>query len=463
MVELLPDPFEDRVIKEVSPPPHLPLPRNKLFPKPNLPDWKLVRHHLAIEGRLDKPCLLELLQLFESQIKSEPNILKIQDPVTVVGDLHGQFYDLLKCLEVGGNPEDTKYLFLGDYVDRGTYSIENLILLMCIKLNYKDTILMLRGNHECRQMTSFFNFKMECEVKYDSEIYFRMMEVFDSLPIACLINEKFIAIHGGLSPDIDKVADIMKINRFTEPPRSGAMCDLLWSDPCDKEEDAAKTNFINNTNRGCSYVFGIKAVVPFLKKNNIISIIRAHEAQLEGFKMYKWNANVDFPSVITIFSAPNYCDVYSNKAAVIKFKNNMVNIQQYNYSPHPFILPNFLNIFTWSIPFVSEKITEMLIHIIKKDPTYEESNENENSTLIEDTITNSLRMKVKFITMLMKMYRTLREESELIMKLKGFCPGNKIPRGIIIQGPKALKSALERYKNAKKLDEDNESMPKDYK
>ena len=322
MVELLPDPFEDRVIKEVSPPPHLPLPRNKLFPKPNLPDWKLVRHHLAIEGRLDKPCLLELLQLFESQIKSEPNILKIQDPVTVVGDLHGQFYDLLKCLEVGGNPEDTKYLFLGDYVDRGTYSIENLILLMCIKLNYKDTILMLRGNHECRQMTSFFNFKMECEVKYDSEIYFRMMEVFDSLPIACLINEKFIAIHGGLSPDIDKVADIMKINRFTEPPRSGAMCDLLWSDPCDKEEDAAKTNFINNTNRGCSYVFGIKAVVPFLKKNNIISIIRAHEAQLEGFKMYKWNANVDFPSVITIFSAPNYCDVYSNKAAVIKFKNN---------------------------------------------------------------------------------------------------------------------------------------------
>ena len=462
MVELLPDPFEDRVIKEVSPPPHLPLPRNKLFPKPNLPDWKLIRHHLAIEGRLDKPCLLELLKLFESQIKSEPNILKIQDPVTVVGDLHGQFYDLLKCLEVGGNPEDTKYLFLGDYVDRGTYSIENLILLMCIKLNYKDTILMLRGNHECRQMTSFFNFKMECEVKYDSEIYFRMMEVFDSLPIACLINEKFIAIHGGLSPDIDKIADIMKINRFTEPPHSGAMCDLLWSDPCDKDEDAAKTNFINNSNRGCSYVFGIKAVVPFLKKNNIISIIRAHEAQLEGFKMYKWNANVDFPSVITIFSAPNYCDVYSNKAAVIKFKNNMVNIQQYNYSPHPFILPNFLNIFTWSIPFVSEKITEMLLHIIKKDPTYEESNENENSTLIEDTITNSLRMKVKFITMLMKMYRTLREESELIMKLKGFCPGNKIPRGILIQGPEALKTALERYKNVKTLDQVNEGMPKSY-
>ncbi len=461
MVELLPDPFDDRVIKEVQPPPHLPLSHNKMFPTKDIPDWKAIRHFIAIEGRIDKQCLLELLSLFEDQIKSEPNILKIQDPITVVGDLHGQFYDLLKCLEVGGNPDDTKYLFLGDYVDRGTYSIENLILLMSIKLNYKDKILMLRGNHECRQMTSFFNFKTECEVKYDSEIYLRIMEVFDCLPIACLINEKFIAIHGGISPEIDKIADIMKIDRFREPPKAGAMCDMLWSDPCDKDEDAAKTGFAANTNRGCSYVFGSKAVIPFLKKNEILTIIRAHEAQLEGFKMYKWN-NVDFPSVITIFSAPNYCDVYSNKAAVIKFKNNMVNIQQYNYSPHPFILPNFLNIFTWSIPFVSEKISEMLIHIIKKDPTFNDSNDNDSSTIIDETITNSLKMKVQFITMLMKMYRTLREESELIMKLKGFCPGNKIPRGILIQGPDALKTAYERYKNVKKLDRVNEGMPKNY-
>ena len=178
--------------------------------------------------------------------------------------------------------------------------------------------------------------------------------------------------------------------------------------------------------------------------------------------MYKWKNSVDFPSVITIFSAPNYCDVYNNKAAVIKFINNTVNIQQYNYSPHPFILPGFMNIFNWSIPFVSEKISEMLLHIIKKD-LGDNENDNNNSTVIEDTITNSLRMKVKFITMLMKMYRTLREESELIMKLKGFCPGNKIPRGILMQGPEALKTAYERYKNAKKLDRVNEGMPKSYK
>jgi serine/threonine-protein phosphatase 2B catalytic subunit len=121
-----------------------------------------------------------------------------------------------------------------------------------------------------------------------------------------------------------------------------------------------------------------------------------------------------------------------------------------------------MNIFNWSIPFVSEKISEMLLHIIKRDPLIDD-NDNDKSTAIEDNVTNSLRLKVKFITMLMKMYRTLREESELIMKLKGFCPGNKIPRGILIQGPEALKTALERYKNAKNLDSVNERMPKGYK
>ena len=460
MVESLPDPFEDRVIKEVLPPPHVPLPHNKLFPQKGIPDWKILRAHLIREGKIEKKDILELLFLFKLIIKSEPNIIKVNDPLIVVGDLHGQFYDLLKCLEVGGYPDDTKYLFLGDYVDRGNFSIENLLLLISIKLNYKDTFLMLRGNHECRQMTSFFNFKQECEVKYDSEVYEIIMETFDCLPIACLINEKFIAVHGGISPEINKIADINKINRFEEPPKNGPMCDLLWSDPCDKDDEAIEMGFISNSTRGCSYVFGSKAATPFLEKNSIFSIIRAHEAQLEGFKMYNWE-KIDFPSVITVFSAPNYCDVYNNKAAIVKFNNNMLNIQQYNYSPHPFILPNFMNIFNWSIPFVSEKISEMLLLIIKKDPSMEEG--NDTSRALDQNISNSLRLKVKFITILMKMYRTLREESELIMKLRGFCPGNKIPRGILIQGPKAIKTALERYKNAKNLDIVNERMPTNYK
>lgn len=330
---------------------------------------------------------------------------------------------------------------------------------MALKINFPKKIIMLRGNHECRHLTSYFNFKTECEVKYDIEIYNQIMEAFDYLPLACIINEKFLAVHGGLSPVINLIAELNKINRYIETPKEGALCDILWSDPCDKDEVALQTGFEKNKTRGCSFFFGAKAAIPFLTKNNCIFVVRGHEAQLEGFKMCKWNAQNKFPSVITVFSAPNYCDVYNNKGAIIKLNKNNINIQQYNYSPHPFILPDFLNVFSWSLPFVSEKIGEMLISIIKKDPSTTESKEKGDNHLIDETVNTKLKMKVKFLTMLMKMYQTLRQENELIMKLKGFCPGNKIPRGILLEGPEALKSALERYEMARAADVVNEKMP----
>jgi serine/threonine-protein phosphatase 2B catalytic subunit len=150
-MDSLPDPLDDRVMKDVLPPPQKPLARSKLYPKKSIssnnnskylnldtiPDWKLLRDHLAREGRLEKADLLELINNFVTIIKAEPNIVKIQDPVTVVGDIHGQYYDMLKLLEVGGNPEDTQYLFLGDYVDRGAFSIECVILLYALKVRKK--------------------------------------------------------------------------------------------------------------------------------------------------------------------------------------------------------------------------------------------------------------------------------------------------------------------------------------
>lgn len=149
--------------------------------------------------------------------------------------------------------------------------------------------------------------------------------------------------------------DLNSYNRFIETPKFGALCDLLWSDPCENDQNASNMDFIENPTRGCSYVFGLKGIKPFLKNNGLISIFRAHEAQIEGFRMHKWEKTKSFPPVITVFSAPNYCDVYNNKAAIIKLKDNNVNIQQFNYSPHPYVLPNYQNIFDWSIPFISEK------------------------------------------------------------------------------------------------------------
>lgn len=164
------DPKKDRVVKTVRPPPHKPLSKNLMWPnpqKPTKPDWKLLKDHLQKEGRIKKEDLVKLVKDTNNIFKNEGNLLHLQDPLTVVGDIHGQFYDLIKILEVGGNPENTKYLFLGDFVDRGSFSVEVLILLYAIKLNFKDTVFFLRGNHECRQMTSFFNFRDECKYKYD--------------------------------------------------------------------------------------------------------------------------------------------------------------------------------------------------------------------------------------------------------------------------------------------------------
>lgn len=149
----------------------------------------------------------------------------------------------MKLLEVGGNPAKTKYLFLGDYVDRGSFSCEVVLLLFSLKLNYPKTIYMLRGNHECRQMTSFFNFRTECLHKYDLEIYELFMECFDALPISCLVNDKFLALHGGLSPELKTINDLKNLQRFQEPPRQGLFCDILWADPVEDEKGASPAKF----------------------------------------------------------------------------------------------------------------------------------------------------------------------------------------------------------------------------
>jgi serine/threonine-protein phosphatase 2B catalytic subunit len=394
----------------------------------------------------------------------EPNLVRLDDPVTLVGDIHGQFYDLLKLLEIGGSPDRTKFIFLGDYVDRGSYSIEVVLLLYAIKVCYPDTVILLRGNHECRQMTTFFNFRNECMVKYDIEVYDCFMESFDCMPLAAILNNKFLIVHGGISPELKTLDDLDRITRFVEPPRTGIYCDLLWSDPVDSENGAAVDAYRSNEVRGCSYFYGLAAVSTFLRKNSLLSVIRAHEAQLDGYKMHRWNGTLEFPVVITLFSAPNYCDIYNNKGAIIKFENNILNIQQFNYTAHPYILPNFLDIFSWSMPFVIEKVLGMLHYILKpRAADLQPQRVGEQVRDFYDAEKKArievLKNKVRSVSRMMKIYRCLREDSELIMQLKGLCPGNRIPRGLIIEGREALSSAVEAFEKAKHWDTVNERMP----
>jgi len=173
-----------------------------------------------------------------------------------VGDVHGQFYDFQEIVKLGGIPNGTKYLFLGDYVDRGEMGVEIIIFLYSLKIAFPNQIFLLRGNHECRQMTSFHNFRQECLMKYDQEIYDLIMDSFDHLPLAAIVNGRFLAVHGGLSPEIDQIMDINKLERIKEPPQNGLICDLLWSDPIDNDHGMQQGVWAANPSRGCSYYYG---------------------------------------------------------------------------------------------------------------------------------------------------------------------------------------------------------------
>lgn len=460
------DPKNDRMVKTIKPPPHKPLDSNLLWSNPKnkkLPNWKTVRDHLKKEGKLLKTDIRKLINISAEVFKKEGNLVQLQDPITVVGDIHGQFYDLIKLLNVGGNPENTKYLFLGDFVDRGSFSTEVMFLILSLKLNFPKSIFLLRGNHECRQMTQCFNFRTECLTKYDQEIYELFMFLFDTFPLSAIINGKFIAFHGGISPELKNIKDLNKINRFKEPPKSGIFCDILWSDPVDKPDGALENPYVFNNQRGCSYIYGAEALSKFLHKNHLLSLIRAHEVQLEGFKMYNWKSK-SFPQIITIFSAPNYCDTYNNKGAVIKFENNSLNIQQFHYSPHPYYLPNFMNIFSWSMPFVSEKTTEIIFNILNKKDLLDDDDdiaEGKVINLMKNTKLAKLKKnkgimknKLQFVSQMLKMQTLLREESEKIIKIKQM-NNNKLPQGILLEGKKALES----FTLAKKKDFENEKRP----
>jgi len=181
-------------------------------------------------------------------IKKEPNLASISEPVCIVGDIHGQFYDLCHLIEKAGKPKKINYLFMGDYVDRGIYSMEVIILLFALKLNYPESLLLLRGNHECRNMTQHFTFREEAINKYDEEVYDLCMNVFDALPLSAIVNKKYLAVHGGISPELKKLDNFEKINRFQEPPTEGLFCDLLWSDPLD-DVNAMEYDYKDNDDR----------------------------------------------------------------------------------------------------------------------------------------------------------------------------------------------------------------------
>jgi serine/threonine-protein phosphatase PP1 catalytic subunit len=224
---------------------------------------------------------------------AEPSLLEITAPVTIVGDIHGQYTDLLRIFDRCGFPETTQYLFLGNYVSKGRNSLETILLLLCYKIKYPKTFFLLRGNHECAGITRLSQFYSECKYRCKVNVWKTFRIVTNSFPIAATVSGKFFCVHGGLSPSFTSLDGIRAIARPTDVADTGLLTDLLWSDPAFVEEDWTEND------RGVSYYFNKRVTRSFLQHTGLEMICRGHEVVDEGHKF-------DFDNtVVTIFSAPN--------------------------------------------------------------------------------------------------------------------------------------------------------------
>lgn len=257
-------------------------------------------------------------------------------PVTVCGDIHGQFHDLMELFRIGGPNPDTNYLFmgesslrvsnpmrwylraLGDYVDRGYYSVETVTLLVALKIRYPQRITILRGNHESRQITQVYGFYDECLRKYgNANVWKFFTDLFDYLPLTALIDNQIFCLHGGLSPSIDTLDNIRSLDRIQEVPHEGPMCDLLWSDPDDRCGWGISP-------RGAGYTFGQDISEAFNHNNGLTLVARAHQLVMEG---YNWSQERNVVTIFSGMSAPSLLWIISGTEIVLQRQITAIDVE----------------------------------------------------------------------------------------------------------------------------------------
>ncbi|XP_060653197.1 serine/threonine-protein phosphatase alpha-3 isoform-like [Drosophila nasuta] len=247
----------------------------------------------------------------EVMLRESP-LLELQAPINILGDIHGQFTNLLKYFKMAGFPPQSNYLFLGDYVDRGKQSVETLTLLLAYKVRYPDKIFLLRGNHESSSLNRIYGFYDECKRRYTIKLWRCFVDCYNCMPVAAIVEQNIFCCHGGLSPSLFTMDQIRTIKRPCEIPDQGPLCDLLWSDP------DVRTIGWGLNDRGVSYTFGADTVSSFLNRHGFSLICRAHQVVEDGYEFFAKR------QLITIFSAPNYCGEFDNAGAMMCVDENLL-------------------------------------------------------------------------------------------------------------------------------------------
>lgn len=242
----------------------------------------------------------------------QPALLELEAPLSIVGDIHGQFSDLLRLFDLYGWPPEANYLFLGNYVDIGKNGLEVICLLLAYKIKYAENFFLLRGNHESAATNRVEGFYDECKRRYNIKTWKKFQEAFNVMPFAAVVDEKIFCVHGGLSPDLYSPEQIKRITRPVDVPDSGMLCDLLWSDP-----EADISGWAEN-DRGVSYTFGADVVSKFLQKHDYDLIVRAHQVVEDGYEFFADR------QLVTLFSAPNFKGEFDNAGAVMAIDESLM-------------------------------------------------------------------------------------------------------------------------------------------
>ncbi|EAX89866.1 Ser/Thr protein phosphatase, putative [Trichomonas vaginalis G3] len=267
--------------------------------------------------------IITLCRQAQKVFSREPSLLELEGGIVIVGDLHGNIDDLIRIFERLRYPPATRYLFLGDYVDRGVYGTEVMLLLFALKVKFPDCVFLIRGNHECSSLTSVYGFENEVLQKYNSDVYNSFIQTFYTLPLAAVVGQRIFCVHGGISPELGKVDVLKNIPRPKEIPLTGMISDLVWSDP----EYTVDT--FEPSHRGCGYLFGAEALKEFLDKNQFDLLVRSHEMCEDGVA---WPYAADDSAAdkcITIFSNSDYCGRENDAAVICVTEDLAVSIEMF--------------------------------------------------------------------------------------------------------------------------------------